>query len=93
MENRASIRDSLEGQVRVYVQFLLSALRFSAPSFLGKVYRVYKFHLSQISPNSFRKLMCFQLLSQALGLHPDIDVFHYMYCTISIGDWVTFYSR
>lgn len=49
-------------------------------------------HISQISPNGFWKVMYFLLPSKALGVEPDVDIFHYFYYTTSIGYWITFSS-
>ncbi|CAH1416892.1 unnamed protein product [Lactuca virosa] len=89
----SSIRDIGDRQVGVYLQFLLVGLRFLPLSFIGDVCRVYKIHLTQVSPNSFRKIMCFLILCKALDIALDVDMFHYFYCMTSIEDWVTFSSR
>lgn len=47
----SSIRDVGDRQVGVYLQFLIVSLRFSAPSFIGDVCRVYKIHITQMIPN------------------------------------------
>ncbi|KAI3498712.1 hypothetical protein L1887_34491 [Cichorium endivia] len=92
-DSEITINRAGPGQIGVYYQFMLAGLRFPAFDFLGEITRSYQIHLSQISPNGFRKIVCFVMLCSALGIKPEIEVFRYFYCTMSSGDWIAFSSR
>lgn len=53
----------------------------------------YQLHIAQITPNDFRKAICFALLCFALDILPSIIMFHYFYVTMSNSDWVSFSLR
>ncbi|GJR48896.1 hypothetical protein Tco_1316999 [Tanacetum coccineum] len=53
----------------------------------------YRISISQLSPNGYRKLLCFELLCRALGLAPSKKSFHYFYHIAASDEWFTFSIR
>ncbi|KAL4556958.1 hypothetical protein LXL04_035127 [Taraxacum kok-saghyz] len=87
------IKTPLEGYVGIYHQFLKAGLRFPVFDFLKTVLSHYKLHIAQLAPNSFRKIICFVMLSRALGVTPSLILFRHFYVTLNTGDWVSFTRR
>ena len=81
------------GFVGVYNIFMRAGLRFPAFPFLRVILSHYRLRLGQITPNSFRKIMCFILLHRALGLKLSLTIFRYFYVLKPNGDWVTISLR
>ncbi|KAL4589793.1 hypothetical protein LXL04_002703 [Taraxacum kok-saghyz] len=88
-----TIKTPLEGFVGIYHQFLKAGLRFPVFDFLKTVLSHYNLHIAQLAPNSFRKIICFVMLSRALGVSPSLTVFRHFYVTLNAGDWVSFTRR
>ncbi|GKB10558.1 hypothetical protein Tco_0844481 [Tanacetum coccineum] len=55
--------------------------------------RHYRIGISQLSPNGYRKLLCFELLCRALGLAPSKKFFRYFYHIATSDEWFTFSIR
>lgn len=87
---RLTIDKIPRSHVGVYYQFMLAGLRFPAFPFLGEVLNHYKIHISQVSPNGFRKIICFAMLCESIGISPDISIFRHFYCTMASDDWLAF---
>ena len=88
-----TIKTPPEGYVGIYHQFLKAGLRFPVFDFLKTVLSHYKLHIAQLAPNSFRKIICFVMLSRALGVTPSLTLFRHFYVTLNTGDWVSFTRR
>ncbi|KAL4554065.1 hypothetical protein LXL04_039821 [Taraxacum kok-saghyz] len=88
-----TIKTPPEGFVGIYHQFLKAGLRFPVFDFLKTVLGHYNLHIAQLAPNSFRKIICFVMLSRALGVSPSLTIFRHFYVTLVTGDWVTFTRR
>ncbi|KAL4554716.1 hypothetical protein LXL04_037318 [Taraxacum kok-saghyz] len=88
-----TIKTPPEGYVGIYHQFLKAGLRFPVFDFLKTVLSHYKLHIAQLAPNSFRKIICFVMLSRALGVTPSLILFRHFYVTLNTGDWVSFTRR
>ncbi|KAL4589478.1 hypothetical protein LXL04_002385 [Taraxacum kok-saghyz] len=88
-----TIKTPPEGFVGIYHQFLKAGLRFPVFDFLKTVLSHYNLHIAQLAPNSFRKIICFVMLSRALGVSPSLTVFRHFYVTLNAGDWVSFTRR
>ncbi|KAL4564951.1 hypothetical protein LXL04_029029 [Taraxacum kok-saghyz] len=88
-----TIKTPQEGFVGIYHQFLKAGLRFPVFDFLKTVLSHYNLHIAQLAPNSFRKIICFVMLSRALGVSPSLTVFRHFYVTLNAGDWVSFTRR
>ncbi|KAL4575118.1 hypothetical protein LXL04_021959 [Taraxacum kok-saghyz] len=88
-----TIKTPPEGYVGIYHQFLKAGLRFPVFDFLKTVLSHYKLHIAQLAPNSFRKIVCFVMLSRALGVTPSLVLFRHFYVTLNTGDWVSFTRR
>ncbi|KAL4572952.1 hypothetical protein LXL04_019741 [Taraxacum kok-saghyz] len=88
-----TIKTPPSGFVGIYHQFLKAGLRFPVFDFLKTVLSHYNLHISQLAPNSFRKIICFVMLSRALGVSPSLTVFRHFYVTLNAGDWVSFTRR
>ncbi|CAH1445589.1 unnamed protein product [Lactuca virosa] len=88
-----AITDASEGFVGVYQVFFESRLRLPAFDILETVLDYYSLHIIQITPNVFRKILCFTLLCVALDASPTINLFRYFYILMSNGDWVFFSLR
>ncbi|KAL4568404.1 hypothetical protein LXL04_024016 [Taraxacum kok-saghyz] len=82
-----------EGFVGINHQFLKAGLRFPVFGFLKTILSHYNFHIAQLAPNSFRKIICFVMLSRALGIPPSLTLFPHFYVTLNAGDWVSFTRR
>ena len=67
--------------------------QFPAFSFLGVILSDYKLRIGQITPNGFRKIMCFVLLHRALGIKLSLKTFRYFYVVMPSGDWVSISLR
>ncbi|KAL4574893.1 hypothetical protein LXL04_021733 [Taraxacum kok-saghyz] len=61
-----TVKNPPEGFVGIYHQFLKPGLRFPVFDFLKTVLSHYNLHIVQLAPNSFRKIICFVMLSHAL---------------------------
>lgn len=70
--------------------FFKSWLWLPAFDFLETILDYYGLHITYITPNGFRKILCFTLLCIALDVSPTINLFHYFYILISNGNWVSF---
>ncbi|KAL4568738.1 hypothetical protein LXL04_024353 [Taraxacum kok-saghyz] len=88
-----TIKTPPEGFVCIYHQFLKAGLRFPVFDFLKTVLSHYNLHIAQLTPKSFRKIICFVMLSRALGVLPSLTVFRHFYVTLNAGDWVSFTRR
>ncbi|KAL4574618.1 hypothetical protein LXL04_021453 [Taraxacum kok-saghyz] len=66
---------------------------FPVFDFLKTVLSHYNLHIAQLAPNSFRKIICFVMLSRALGVPPSLTVFRHFYVTLNAGDWISFTRR
>ncbi|CAH1446833.1 unnamed protein product [Lactuca virosa] len=77
--------------VGVYRVFFKSGLRLPALDFLETILDYYGLHIAQITPNGFRKILCFLLLCIALDIVPSITIFRHFYLPMSNGDWVSFF--
>ncbi|CAH1426459.1 unnamed protein product [Lactuca virosa] len=53
----------------------------------------YGLHIAQITPNGFRKILCFTLLCVAMDVSPAINLFCHFYIPMSNEDWVSFSLR
>ncbi|CAH1424442.1 unnamed protein product [Lactuca virosa] len=80
----------LKGFVGVYRVFIKSGLRLPAFDFLESVLDYYGLHIAQITPDGFRKILCFTLLCIALDVSSTINLFCHFYIPMSNGDWVSF---
>ncbi|KAL4554076.1 hypothetical protein LXL04_039803 [Taraxacum kok-saghyz] len=88
-----TIKTPPEGFVGIYHQFLKAGLRFPVFDFMKIVLSHYNLHIAQLGPNSFRKTICFVMLSRALGVPPSLTVFRHFFVTLNTGDWVSFTRR
>ncbi|KAL4555772.1 hypothetical protein LXL04_038400 [Taraxacum kok-saghyz] len=88
-----TIKMAPEGFVGIYHQFLKAGLRFPVFGFLKTILSHYNLHIAQLAPNSFRKIICFVMLSRALGIQPNLTLFRHFYVTLNAGDWVSFTRR
>ncbi|KAL4579807.1 hypothetical protein LXL04_015974 [Taraxacum kok-saghyz] len=88
-----TIKMAPEGFVGIYHQFLKVGLRFPVFGFLKTILSHYNLHIAQLAPNSFRKIICFVMLSRALGIQPNLTLFRHFYVTLNAGDWVSFTRR
>ncbi|KAL4588110.1 hypothetical protein LXL04_000989 [Taraxacum kok-saghyz] len=88
-----TIKNPPEGFVGIYHQFLKAGLRFPVFDFLKTVLSHYNLHIAQLAPNSFRKIICFVMLSRALGVPPNLTLFRHFYVTLNAGDWISFTRR
>ncbi|KAL4584901.1 hypothetical protein LXL04_009511 [Taraxacum kok-saghyz] len=88
-----TIKTPPEGFVGIYHQFLKAGLCFPVFDFLKTVLSHYNLHIAQLGPNSFRKIICFVMLSRALGIPPSLTVFRHFFVTLNTGDWVSFTRR
>ncbi|KAL4581969.1 hypothetical protein LXL04_006503 [Taraxacum kok-saghyz] len=88
-----TIKNPPEGFVGIYHQFLKAGLRFPVFDFLKTVLSYYNLHIAQLAPNSFRKIICFVMLSRALGVPPNLTLFRPFYVTLNAGDWISFTRR
>ncbi|KAL4569161.1 hypothetical protein LXL04_024792 [Taraxacum kok-saghyz] len=68
-----TIKMAPEGFVGMYHQFLKAGLRFPVFGFLKTSLAHYNLHVAQLAPNSFRKIICFVMLSLALGKNRTVD--------------------
>ncbi|CAH1437387.1 unnamed protein product [Lactuca virosa] len=84
-----TIVDAPEGFVGVYRVFLKSGLRLPAFGFLKTDLNYYNLHIAQITPNGFRKIVCFVMLCSALDVAPSITIFRHLYVPMSNEDWVS----
>lgn len=81
------------GFIWVYQQFFKVVLRLPAFAFLRVITDHYKFHFTQITPNGFRKIICFVMLCEALNIVLTLPLFHYFYMTMVSKDWISFSLR
>lgn len=88
-----NINSNPEHMVGIYKNFLQAGLRFPISVFLGKILQHYRISISQLSPNGYRKLLCFELLCRALGLAPSKKLFRYFYHIAASDEWFTFSIR
>ncbi|KAL4586614.1 hypothetical protein LXL04_011254 [Taraxacum kok-saghyz] len=88
-----TIKTPPEGYMGIYHQFLKAEIRFPVFDFLKTVLSHYKLYIAQLAPNSFRKIICFVMLSRALGVTPSLILFRHFYVTLNTGDWVSFTRR
>ncbi|KAL4588279.1 hypothetical protein LXL04_001162 [Taraxacum kok-saghyz] len=88
-----TIKMAPEGFVGIYHQFLKAGLRFPVFGFLKTILSHYNLHVAQLAPNSFRKIICFVMLSRALGVPPSLTLFRHFYVTLNTRDWVSFTRR
>ncbi|CAH1430621.1 unnamed protein product [Lactuca virosa] len=86
-----AIVDAPEGFVGVYRMFFKSGLRLPSFGFLKIVLYYYNLHISQITPNGFRKIVCFVMLCSALDIAPSITIFRHFYVPMSNRDWVSLF--
>ena len=82
-----------DGFIGVYSIFMRAGLRFPVFPFLRTVLSHYQLRLGQITPNGFRKIMCFVLLHRALGLELSLNIFRYFYVLVPSGDWFSMSLR
>ena len=88
-----NINSNPEHMVGIYKNFLQAGLRFPISVFLSKFLRHYRISISQLSPNGYRKLLCFELLCRALHLRPCKKLFRYFYHIAASDEWFTFSIR
>ena len=77
----------------VYLHTLKAGLRFPPPDFLTALLAHYKIHAIQLTPNGFRKVMCFIFLCKILDISPTVDLFRHFYMASPSGDWFSFSKR
>lgn len=62
--------------------------------FLSELLSHYRISISQLCPNGYRKILCFNLLCQSLDLVPTKKLFRYFHHIAGIGgEWFTFSVR
>lgn len=83
------INISPQGYVSVYVVFFRYGLRLPTFEYLNSVITYYKLHITQITPNGFKKIMCFMLLNRVLN----IVMSHHFCVTMARGYWISFSLR
>lgn len=88
-----AITDAPEGFMRVYRIFFKSGLWLPAFDFLETIMDYYSLHIAQITPNGFRKVLCFIVLCVSLDVSPSITLLCYFYLAMSNEDWVSFSLR
>ncbi|CAI9301180.1 unnamed protein product [Lactuca saligna] len=76
--------------VGVYLVFFKSGLWLHAFDFSETILDYYGLHIAQITPDRFRRMLCFMLLCIALDIVPSITIFRHFYLHMSKGDWVSF---
>ena len=87
------VHEPPEGYTGVYLHHLRAGLRFPLHNFIKAVLAHYKVHLIQVTPNGFRKMMCFLLICKLLGISPTVDLFRQFYAASPSGDWLSFSKR
>ena len=92
-ENGQTILTPPDGCVGVYAIFMRAGLRFPVFPFLRVILSHYRLRLGQITPNGFRKIMCFVLLHPTLGLKLSLTIFRYFYVLMPSGDWMSMSLR
>ena len=74
------------GYAGVYLHHLRAGMRFPPHDFIGAVLAHYKVHLIQVTPNGFRKMMCFLLICKFLDIPSTVDLFRHFYAASPSGD-------
>ena len=87
------IHNPPEGYSGVYLHLLKAGLRFPIPDFIKALLVHYKIHAIQLTPNGFRKAMCFTLLCKLLDVPPTVDLFRHFYMASPSGNWLSFSKR
>ncbi|CAH1446924.1 unnamed protein product [Lactuca virosa] len=81
-EANEAITDAPEGLVGVYLVFFKSGLRLPAFDFLETALDYYGLHIALITPNGFRKILCFTLLCVTLDVSSAINLFGHFYSDV-----------
>ncbi|XP_071735990.1 beta-glucuronosyltransferase GlcAT14A-like [Rutidosis leptorrhynchoides] len=91
-KNRTII-DAPSDKVGFYLDFLHAGYCFPTSNLLKDVLKQYGFHISQLHPNAYRRILCFELLCGALHIEPELKVFRYFYGFSAFGEWFNFCVR
>ncbi|CAH1423253.1 unnamed protein product [Lactuca virosa] len=85
-EPGTAIINAHEGFVSVYQVLFKSGLRFPTFDFLRVVLDYYDLHITQITPNGFRNIICFVMICPALDIVPTLmDEFLFVRLSAFLG--------